>query len=378
MTGRERFEAIIAGELPDIIRPGGLAPWAETRERWIHEGMPPEGDLNEYLGLNHDDGMSLPLDLNMIPHFEIRVLSVDERYATVVDEYGVTRRMLRSDFDRTKGEMAWSGAMSSMSEWIDFPVKTLKDWKAIYEERFRPDDPRRLPADWKEKIPEFRARSETRYVGKGNFPFGGVFSAVRQLMGLEATCLAMADDPQLVKTIINDLADFYIAAFDIVLRDVRLDAYCFFEDMASTQAPLIGPEMFDEFCAPAYRRICGELRAMGVKLLWIDSDGNPAPLIPNWRRCGINGTSPCQVAAGMDPERLLTEYPDFILAGGIDKVALASGPDATREEVRRRFASAWKYSRYWPGLDHLAPPDIPWASALAYAETALACSRRPV
>jgi hypothetical protein len=40
-----------------------------------------------------------------------------------------------------------------------------------------------------------------------SFPFGGLFSAVRQLMGLEGTIFAMADNPQLVKTIVSDLKE---------------------------------------------------------------------------------------------------------------------------------------------------------------------------
>lgn len=366
----------MAGAQPDIIRPGGFSPWPETRERWEREGLPPGADPNQVLGLNHDDGMGLPLNLNMVPPFEIQVLQKNADYVTVRDEYGVTRRLLRKDFDHTGGAMGASGAMSSMSEWSDFPVKTLKDWKAIYEERFRPVAAERLPIDWREKLPEFRSRSETRYVGSFSFPFGGLFSAVRQLMGLESTCYAMADDPALVKTIANDMADFYVAVFEQTLRDVRLDIHTFFEDMASTASPLIGPGAFEEFFGQPYRKVCDALRSMGVQWLNVDSDGNVAPLIPAWIRCGMNGTSPCQVAVGMDVERLLVQYPRFFLAGGIDKRELARGVEETRAEVRRRYAVAWKHGRYWPALDHNWPPDISWSAACAYAETALACSRR--
>ncbi len=377
MTGRERFEAMVAGEKPDLIRPGYLHPWAETYERWRKEGLPADANPNVYLGLEHDDRMGLPLNLNMIPTFEIQVLARDEDTVTVQDEYGVTRRMLKGDFERTGGRMGASGAMSSMSEWLDYPVKNLADWKKIFEARFRPDPAERLPEDWREKLPEFRERSATRSVHGGCFPFGGLFSAVRQLVGLENTCFAMTDNPELVKTITNDLASFYCELFSRVLAEVRLDSYCFFEDMASTQAPLVGPAAFEEFFAPAYRKVCGVLKDLGVKLRMIDSDGNAAPLIPVWIRCEVNGTHPCQVAAGMDAEALLTAYPRFVLNGGVDKVALARGPDSTREEVRRRFRSAWKHSRYWPEVDHGVPPDVPFASARAYAECALECRCNP-
>ena len=368
MNGRELHTAIYSGEAFDRLPVQGLWPWAEALERWRREGLAKDVYWNELLFAPiPDDYMGLPLNLNMVPAFDVRILDRNDEYVTLVDEYGITKRTLRSDFDRSGGLMGNAGAMSSMSHWIDFPVKTLADWKRLYEERFRPSLDGRLPAEWAQQTAEFRRKAETRWVGFFCFPLGGLFGGLRQLLGLEGLAYAMADDPRLVHTMVDDLTSFWVATFAQVVPDVRLDQITFFEDMCATRGPLIGPAMMREFLAPGYRKVIGALKDMGVREFWIDSDGGFAPLLPEMMACGITGTSPCEVQADMDAGELRAAFPTLNLCGGIDKRALVRGPAAIEDELRRRFATAWQKGRYCPSLDHGAPPDIPWAHAQHYA-----------
>jgi len=367
MNGRELHEAIFRGERFDRLPVPDIHPWGETQERWVREGLPPDRNCNEVLGLWGNDGEGLPLDLNMVPKFEVRLIEKDAEYVVLVDEYGITKKILRADFDRSGGLMGEAGAMSSMSHWIDFPVKTLADWKPLYEERFRADLTGRLPANWAAYRPEWLQRCETRWVGYFCFPLGGLFGGLRQLLGLEGLIFAMADDPDLVHTMVDDLTDFWVAAFAKALDGARLDQITFFEDMCATKGPLLGPAMYREFLAPGYRKVIGELRAMGVSEFWVDSDGNFKPLIAEAMACGLTGMAPCEINSDMDPDELRAAFPKFNLAGGIDKRVLTRGPAEIEAEIRRRYTTAWRSGRYIPRLDHGAPPDIPWANAGHYA-----------
>lgn len=368
MNGRELHLAIYSGERFDRLPVHGVWPWAEALERWRREGLPADVAWNELLFAPiPDDTMGLPLNLNMLPAFDLRILEKTDEYVTLVDEYGITKKTLRSDFDRSGGLMGNAGAMSSMSHWIDFPVKTLTDWKKLYAERFRPELAGRLPADWEQQKAAFRAKAETRWVSFFCFPLGGLFGGLRQLLGLEGLAYAMADDPELVHTMVNDLTAFWVATFAPVLREVRLDQITFFEDMCATRGPLLSPAMMREFLAPGYRQTIGALKDMGVREFWIDSDGGFAPLLPDMMACGITGTSPCEVQAGMDAGELRAAFPTLNLGGGIDKRALVRGPAAIEDELRRRFITAWQKGRYCPSLDHGAPPDIPWNHVRHYA-----------
>jgi hypothetical protein len=185
MNGRELYEAIFSGERFDRLPIIGLGMWAETNERWRHEGLGVEEDANVVMGLVNDDLVNMSLNLNMYPLFDIEIIEKGDEYVKLVDEFGVTKRMLRADFDRSGGLKSAAGALSSMSQWLDFPVKDMLSWKSIYEERFRSTLEGRVSDDWSNEKDDFRVSAETRWVGHFSFPFGGLFSAVRELMGLE-------------------------------------------------------------------------------------------------------------------------------------------------------------------------------------------------
>ncbi len=378
MNGRELYKAIYAGEKVDRLPIHGVGGWVEAVERWRREGLGPDEGINTALGLVGDDGQGLGANFNMVPAFDIDVLETTDEYVTLRDEFGITKKMLRADFDRSEGRMTGAGATSSMSHWLDFPVKTLADWKAIYEERFRTDLDGRVPENWESEVkPSIIERSETRWTSTFAFPFGGLFSAVRQLMGLEGTAFALADQPDLVKTIVSDMVDFYLGVWRQILPGMRLDQITCFEDMCATKAPLVSPATFREFFAPGYRRYIGGLRDLGVEHVFMDTDGDAWLIIPELIDCGFTGCAPCEVNAHMEAGKLREAFPTFCLSGGIDKRAVAEGGRALDEEFESRFRAAWGLGRYTPGLDHGAPPDISWANLQHYARLFLAWAASP-
>ena len=377
MNGRELCQAIYSGERVDRLPIIGIGGWAETIERWRHEGLGADQDPNAATGLLADERADLPLNLNMHPLFDIKVLEEGERCVTLVDEFGVTKRMLTADFWRSEGRMGAAGATSSMSHWIAFPVKDMRSWKQIYEERFRAVPEGRIPRDVEAGGPQIKEGAVTRWVRHFSFPFGGLFSAVRQLMGLPGAVLAMADRPELVRTIVSDLSDFYVDAYAMLVPEFRLDQVTCFEDMCSNRAPLLSPAMFREFFMPGYKRYIGGLKDLGVEQVFIDTDGDARLIIPELMECGFTGVHPCEIKAGMDPGAIRAQYPNLCCNGGIDKVAVARGGEALEQEFEQRFRTAWDLGRYTPCLDHGAPPDIPWVNARQYARLFLAWCASP-
>ena len=97
-----------------------------------------------------------------------------------------------------------------------------------------------------------------------------------------------------------------------------------------------------------------------IGVIFCDSDGCVDELIPLWLEVGINGSSPLEVAAGMDAMALKREYGDeIILAGNIDKRALIRGGGAVDAEVdkARRLMDL---GGYFPAVDQSVPPDVPY------------------
>ena len=164
MNGRDLYRSIYSGEITERLPVQRMSYWEETKERWRKEGWQGEGDPNNDLNLGSGDAMGLPLNLSFVPLFPIEVLEDDGYSVVLKDEFGVTKRMLHADFHRSSGQMVSAGTTSSMSQWLDFPVKDMLSWKAIYEKRLRPQIEERLPQDWESRKPEFVEHSQTRWV----------------------------------------------------------------------------------------------------------------------------------------------------------------------------------------------------------------------
>lgn len=373
MDGRNRMMTIISGEKPDRLPIKPIQGWNESIHRWMNEGLILEengfASVSDALGLIDPEAeMFLPLDLNMYPKFEINILEKKKDYVTLIDEFGVTKRMLRADFDSSNGYKTEAGLMSSMSEWLEFPVKDLVSWKNVYEQRFQPNIKERLPSDWEKKRSHFLEESKSRWVKLSVFPFLGLFGPMRELMGIEQLLYSMFDNPKLIHTIIDDFVDFWLVTLsEIIQSGIRIDEILFFEDMCGTKAPIIGPNMFNEFLKPGYKKIIKTLKDLGVTLFTIDTDGNAWDLIPQMLEAGINGLHPCEVQAGMDVHELRSTFPSLYLNGGIAKGALTKGKKEIYFELKRCFNVAWKMNRYTPRLDHLAPPDISFENIKHYA-----------
>jgi uroporphyrinogen decarboxylase len=118
---------------------------------------------------------------------------------------------------------------------------------------------------------------------------------------------------------------------------------------------------------PRWKKLTSFLREHGVTVLVVDCDGNLDEFLPLVLEGGINGVLPFEVAAGNDIHAARRRYgKDLILFGGIDKRALAAGPEAIDRELERVARPLLAQGGYFPILDHYAPPDISFGNYLYY------------
>ena len=351
MTDRERFLACLAGEPVD--RPPYWLfwnPWRTTRARWQREGMPTDCDVRALLGSDRLP-VSVPVNYGPCPRIERQVLREDDDYITFTDSWGILRR------DYKHGE--------SMSQFIEFPIKDRDDWERFRAERLDPDHPDRLAGDWQERCEALAGDGLALQLA--NFPDVGVFGGLRWLLGDEECLLAFYTDPELVHEIMDHLTTVYLAVFARVVEAVRIDVIHIWEDMCGRQGPLISPRHWDEFMGPNYRRIRDFARHHDIPVISVDTDGDPRLIIPNMMAGGVNYLWPFEVAAGCDVAEIRQTYPSLAMMGGIDKRALAIGPEAIDRELAR-VAPVIETGRYIPALDHLVPDDVSWDSYRYYAE----------
>lgn len=378
MNARERFAAVMSFEKRDRNLLWEMGYWPETLERWYGEGLKRkenrqgtpgasvrgeaiphydasstrfrERDVHTLLDLDPPLA-SLPVNSGPQPLFPPEVFEENEDYLVCQDEYGVKKRL-------TKGG-------SSVPEFIGWQVETRNDFERLKEERFRPQLEDRVPPGWSQLVREYRNRDYPLAIG--GYPFG-FYGFPRYLMGEERLLLSFYDDPRLVKDLMGFLADFWIELWDQALSEVRVDAAYFWEDMAYRSGPLISPAMFREFMTPCYRKVTSFLKGRGVEIILVDCDGNMDVLIPLFLEAGLTGVWPIEVQAGNDLLAIRRRYPRLQIQGGIDKLEIAKGREATDRELQAKIPFMLQQGGYIPHLDHLAHPEISWTDFCYYRQ----------
>ncbi|MCL5073531.1 MAG: hypothetical protein M1308_21950, partial [Actinobacteria bacterium] len=193
----------------------------------------------------------------------------------------------------------------------------------------------------------------------------GFFGVLRQLMGLELLSLMFYDDHDFIKDILKFYTNYVIKIWEYILERVKVDVVFIWEDMAYRKTSLISPDMFREFLLPCYKKITYFLRGYNIKNIFVDSDGNITDLIPLWIEGGVTGLFPMEVNSGMDVVTVRKNFPDLIIAGGINKLSLAKDKNNIDFELEKAKYVLEK-GKYIPFIDHAIPYDISWENFKYY------------
>lgn len=350
MTNRERFLNVMNYKPVDRCVYTGAAAWPETIERWKTEGYDPSKE--PLFGTDHwewQGGWFFPN-----PPFERKVIEEDERTVLYINHEGILMRERKDN------------PLSSMPQFVRFPVETREDFRKFYKERMQPDLAARIGTDYIERLAAYRDRDFPLIVISDRW--GGFFGGLRAMVGVERLCTLFYDDSALVEEMMDATADFIIAMMDKILDHTDVDVYGFWEDMAYKTGPLIGPDMLRKYALPRYKRVVEFVRSRGVPLVSLDSDGDIRSLIPIWLDAGINILYPFEAQCGMDVMKVRREYGrDLRIWFGIDKRALAQGPGAIDTELAR-VTPLIREGGYIPGTDHSLPPDVSFANYRYYME----------
>jgi len=350
--------------------------WGGTVRRWYKEGLPlvkgltekaADGTgvfaecagipLNRYTAYDVHDYFQMdpylvriPLNIGAYPAFEEKILEDHGDWYIWQDWDGCVRKELKG--------------RKTLPTIVGGPVKTREDWERHKAERLRPGLEGRLPHNWPQLVAEYQERDYP--IGLGQMH--GFFGTPRYLMGVEELLTKYYDDPEMMKDMNNYLADFWIALFEGVLKQVAVDAVFIWEDMCYRGGPLISPEMFREFILPGYRKLTSFLRDYGVKIILVDSDGDVWELLPLWIEGGVTVVYPFEVAAGMDVVEVRRAFPELGILGGIDKRALIRGKEAIDRELEARVPFMLERGGYIPSIDHMVSMDISFENFKYYRE----------
>lgn len=368
MNSRERFLACMRFQPVDRAPNWEMGYWAGTLEHWYGEGLPrhplaPAG-LVEGAGVKGEGfpwRQGEPRDTAVSAY-----LQFDKGIEKIAGEWGpypaFTTEVLWED-ETTLKRREPDGTVvlvrkdsASLPHPLEWPVTDRATWETYKAERLRIDISGRLPANWAAQVASYRARDWPLVIGG---PFLGLFSSLRTLLGFDTLMYTLYDDPQLLRDMLSHLCALWLGLFEEVLTQTTVDYAYYWEDMSFKSGSMVSPRLFREFLTPVYQRINAFFRAHGIDIILLDTDGNVWGLIPLMLEAGVTGLYPFEGRSGMDVAEVRARYPRLQMLGGVDKTALAEGPEAIDRELAR-IAPVIKSGGYVPACDHYVPPDVPW------------------
>jgi len=369
MNARERFLACMRFQPVDRVPNWEMGYWAGALQQWHAQGLPwdPREAIAEMQSGAGVKGEGFPWRRNEAKDYAVHEhFKLDRGIEKIDGEWGVwphfEREVIEED-DETITQRAFDGTIthtrkdsSSLPHVIGWPVADRASWEQLKAERFQIDITGRLSDDWPQQVAEYKNRDWPLVIGG---PFLGVFSSLRTLIGFENMMYMFFDEPQLISDILSHLTELWLGLFEEVLSDTDVDYAYFWEDMSFKSGSMVSPRIFRQFLMPVYKRINGFFREHGIDVTLLDTDGNVWGLIPLFLEGGVTGLYPFEVRSGMDVAEVRAKYPTLQMLGGIDKTALALGPEAIDAELAR-VAPVVKTGGYIPGIDHYVQPDVPW------------------
>jgi len=332
--------------------------WNETIDRWHKEGLPLDKTPWEFFKL--DQFMSsAPEELSyytanrvtQIPYwplFEVNIVEESDSYIVQRESDGIVKKQL-------KGK-------TSMPQFLDFPVKSRKDWEDL---RWRLDP---YIKDRYKGVKELSVSLNNRDTLLP-FVICGGYGFPRNLFGEVTLAYIYYDDPNLIHEIMEYWVYFYTGIADNVCPLIDFDYVYLWEDMAYKTSSLISPKHFREFIFPYYKELITYLKEKyKLDIFLVDSDGNNFPLLPLFIEAGINIFVPCEINADMEPLLIREKFSNLALLGGINKQALSRGKEEIEKEILRKVPKMLESGGYFPSVDHLIPLDVSFENFCYYIE----------
>ncbi len=351
MTGRERFNRQMHHQPVDRSFNMEFGYWNELFDQWR---------------LFTDNGIRGNADADKLFSFD-RIHIIGSRhfmhpvFEPIVVEEREHSRVVRNG-DGLLCEMPKDGH-STIPHHLGASITNPDEWKRAKEERFRLDDPARVP-----DIEALKALHPSDRDYPLGVDCGSMIGRVRDILTFEGLCYTVYDYPEMVEDMIETCCQLVEQFLDRVLPHFQFDYASGWEDICFNKGPILSPDYFREVIAPRYKRIHKKLLAHGIDLWYTDCDGDVRPLLPIFLDNGINCLFPYEVNSCAHPGELLAEYGGALrIMGGFDKMQLIAGKDAIRAYMKT-LEPLVANGGYIPFCDHRVPPEVTEENYLYYLD----------
>ena len=200
------------------------------------------------------------------------------------------------------------------------------------------------------------------------------FHNVSDLFGMEEYLTKMYTHPEVVEAATDRVCQFYHEANERFFRTAGdlVDGFFFGNDFGTQLSLICGPEQFDRFIMPWFRKFTEQGHRHGHQVI-LHSCGSIHKVIPRLIEAGVDCLHPLQaLATDMDAGTLAREFKGKVaFMGGIDAQDLMTSgtPEQIRAEVRRVKRLLGPNLIVSPSHEAILP-NVPPANVAALAEAA--------
>lgn len=195
----------------------------------------------------------------------------------------------------------------SLPEHIDWEMQAKKDWEAS----------------------EIDHRQSAAMGIVGLMPFQQFVA----FTGFENALMALYEEPDAVKEILECMADLYLPICEAAAQHYTMDCVYILDDTASASGPFISLEMFREFLMPVYKKLTKPFSDKGIPIQYHNC-GRCEDFLEDMRGIGVKVWDPAQTRN--DLLGLKAKYGrDLVLAGCFDWNPPIGWPNVTEESIRQ-------------------------------------------
>jgi MtaA/CmuA family methyltransferase len=186
---------------------------------------------------------------------------------------------------------------------------------------------------------------------------------VAEMGSTEAALLCFYDDPDLALALIDKAVEISIEKGKAF---IRAGVDCLYIGDSYASASVISPEIYERFCAPAYKTVAAEFHAQGV-FCYKHCCGYYDPLLKSLPFIGIDGMDGIDPTSGMTMKHTKEVIGlQLTLMGGISCLTLADGtPEQVYREAELCIRDGMPGGRYVLGSACAVPRKTPFENLFA-------------
>jgi len=201
---------------------------------------------------------------------------------------------------------------------------------------------------------------------------GGIFEHLSWIMSTEGLCLALVDDPPLVRAVADRIGGLLSGFYEYLVSFPGLLALFPGDDMGFKTGTLVSPEDLRKVALPWHKRFAALAHSLGIPY-FLHSCGNLASIMDDLvSDVGIDGKHSFEDAI-MPAEIFQEKYQSRVaVLGGVDVNVLAAGSEAdVRRRTRGLVETCGPRGRFAVGSGNSIPSYVPAANFLAMVDEAL-------